>query len=51
MDVVAFCVLIAMVWIAAICGPGGDVTSSREDADEEQRLCYGASLRNDIDRH
>ncbi len=50
MEMLALCLVIAMVWIAAIRGPGKDMTQSREDADEEQRLWYGASLRNEIDR-
>lgn len=50
MEMLALCLVIAMVWIAASRGPGKDVTPSREDADEEQRLWYGASLRNEIDR-
>jgi hypothetical protein len=50
MEMLALCLVIAMVWIAAIRGPGKDVTTSHDDADEEQRLWYGASLRNEIDR-
>ena len=50
MEMLALCVVIAMVWIAAIRGPGKDTTTSRDEADEDQRLWYGASLRNEIDR-
>ena len=50
MEMLAVCLVIAMVWIAAICGPGKDVSTSHDDTDEEQRLWYGASLRNEIDR-
>jgi hypothetical protein len=49
MEMLALCIVIAMVRFAAIRGPSKDVTTSREDADEEQRLWSGASLRNDID--
>jgi hypothetical protein len=50
MDVLALCIAIAIVWIAAIRGPETNMETSREQDDEEQRLWYGASLRNDIDR-
>jgi hypothetical protein len=49
MEMLALCIVIAMVWFGAIRGPSKNVTTSCEDADEEQRLWYGASLRNDID--
>jgi hypothetical protein len=50
LEILIWCVLIGVAWLAAIRAPAVDERARDRDVEEEQRQWYAADLRNQVDR-
>jgi hypothetical protein len=50
LETLLWCLLIGLAWLAAVRAPELDRRDRHRDEEEDQRLWYGAELRNQSDR-